>query len=51
MTGKAGTLHRGRAAIGNPVNRYHSVHAEAVDDGWAREEDIPRLPHLFGFTA
>jgi hypothetical protein len=34
MTGKTGTLHRGRATTGNPANRYHGVHAEAVDDGW-----------------
>ena len=43
MTGKTRASHRGRAATGNPVNRYHSVHAEAVDDGWTREEDMPRL--------
>ena len=43
MTGKTRASHRGRAATGNPVNRYHTVHAEAVDDGWTREEDMPRL--------
>ena len=51
MTGKTGTLHRGRATTGNPANRYHGVHAEAVDDGWAREEGIPCLPDLFGSKA
>ncbi len=33
----------GRAAISNPDNRYDRLHAEAVDDGWAPEQDLPVL--------
>jgi DNA repair photolyase len=43
MAGETGRKHRGRAATGNPANRFHAVHCEAVDDGWSREEDVPRL--------
>lgn len=31
---------RGRAAPGNPDNRYHALRREAVDDGWIAE-DLP----------
>ncbi|WP_400088527.1 PA0069 family radical SAM protein [Yoonia sp. R78084] len=33
----------GRAALSNPDNRYDRLHAEAVDDGWAPEQDLPVL--------
>jgi DNA repair photolyase len=33
----------GRAALSNPDNRYDRLHAEAVDDGWAPEKDLPVL--------
>ncbi|PXW70537.1 DNA repair photolyase [Loktanella sp. PT4BL] len=33
----------GRAALSNPDNRYDRLHAEAVDDGWAPEHDLPVL--------
>lgn len=29
---------KGRGALGNPPSRYDSQHAEAVDDGWHRDE-------------
>lgn len=34
---------RGRGAATNPASRYDSQVAEPVDDGWAREEDLPPL--------
>jgi DNA repair photolyase len=40
MAGQTDRQHRGRAATGNPANRFHAVHSEAVDDGWTREEDV-----------
>jgi hypothetical protein len=43
MAGETGRKYRGRAATGNPANRFHAVHCEAVDDGWSREEDVPPL--------
>jgi DNA repair photolyase len=48
MTRPADAVHRGRAATGNPVNRFHSVHSEAIDDGWAGEEAQPRLATTLG---
>ena len=48
MTRPADALHRGRAATGNPVNRFHSVHSEAVDDGWSGEAEPPRLATTLG---
>ncbi|RYH03180.1 PA0069 family radical SAM protein [Salipiger sp. IMCC34102] len=33
----------GRAALTNPDNRFDRVHVEAVDDGWAREEELTVL--------
>ncbi len=33
----------GRAALSNPDNWYDRLHAEAVDDGWAPEQDLPVL--------
>ncbi|MEJ6401909.1 PA0069 family radical SAM protein [Yoonia sp. 2307UL14-13] len=38
-------LHRtpGRAAGSNPDNRFDMQHREVVDDGWARDEDLPVL--------
>lgn len=33
----------GRAAQSNPDNRFDRLHAEAVDDGWAPEHDLPVL--------
>jgi len=35
---------RGRGAAGNPRNRFHGVHSEAVDDGWENNEALPPLP-------
>lgn len=34
---------KGRAALSNPDNRFDRLTAEAVDDGWAREEELPVL--------
>ncbi|MBI1416889.1 MAG: PA0069 family radical SAM protein [Limimaricola sp.] len=34
---------RGRAAVTNPANRFDRLHAQAVDDGWARDDDLPPL--------
>ena len=34
---------RGRGAAGNPANRYDRQHAERVDDGWERSEDLPPI--------
>lgn len=33
----------GRAAGSNPDVRFDTLHAEAVDDGWAPDEDVPVL--------
>jgi DNA repair photolyase len=33
----------GRGAASNPDNRFDRFHAEAVDDGWERDEDLPVL--------
>lgn len=33
----------GRAARSNPDNRFDRLHAEAVDDGWTAEQDLPVL--------
>jgi DNA repair photolyase len=33
----------GRAATSNPDIRFDRFHAEAVDDGWGRDEDLPVL--------
>lgn len=35
--------HRGRGAGFNPANRFDRFATQAVDDGWAREEDQPTL--------
>lgn len=32
---------KGRAAASNPDNRFDRLTAEAVDDGWDRDEDLP----------
>ena len=36
-------LAKGRAALSNPDNRFDRFTAEAVDDGWARDEELPVL--------
>lgn len=33
----------GRAALSNPDNRFDRLTDEAVDDGWARDEELPVL--------
>jgi len=33
----------GRAAGSNPDNRFDQLHTQAVDDGWARDHDLPVL--------
>lgn len=33
----------GRAALTNPAVRFDRLQAEAVDDGWARDDDLPVL--------
>ncbi|TCP42852.1 PA0069 family radical SAM protein [Rhodovulum marinum] len=33
----------GRGAVSNPANRYDRLRAEAVDDGWTPEGDLPVL--------
>ena len=33
----------GRAAASNPDVRFDRYHAEAVDDGWAHDEELPVL--------
>ena len=43
MPGSSDAMRRGRAATGNPANRFHAEHSEVVDDGWSREEALPRL--------
>lgn len=32
---------KGRGAVSNPAGRFEKVRAEAVDDGWEREESLP----------
>ncbi|MAQ82556.1 MAG: radical SAM protein [Maritimibacter sp.] len=34
---------KGRAALGNPANRFERLASSAVDDGWDRDEDLPPL--------
>ncbi len=34
---------KGRAALGNPANRFDRLASVAVDDGWDRDEDLPPL--------
>lgn len=36
-----GTPPRGRAAAGNPDNRFHAQRVEAFDDGWTPDEALP----------
>jgi DNA repair photolyase len=43
MPDRGDRAQRGRAATGNPANRFHAMHSEAVDDGWSREHEPPRL--------
>ncbi|WP_322889157.1 MULTISPECIES: PA0069 family radical SAM protein [unclassified Yoonia] len=34
---------KGRAALGNPAVRFDRLSAEAVDDGWYQDDDLPVL--------
>ena len=34
---------KGRAALGNPANRFERLASSAVDDDWDRDEDLPPL--------
>jgi DNA repair photolyase len=36
-------LRKGRGAAVNPAGRFERLHAEAVDDGWEIEEELPPL--------
>lgn len=38
------TPFHGRGAVSNPAHRFETLERETVDDGWARDEEVPGAP-------